>query len=120
MEGRYNAEGSDRQTDEFMKPVILNKDGLIQGLPVLVCWREYLELIHSCLVLLLILFLFLTDGDTLLFFDFRADRMRQIVEAFGIKPQFDTTTVPKNLVSLSHTHTHNNLPLSNLIIIVSL
>ena len=37
MEGRYNAEGSDRQTDEFMKPVILNKDGLIQGLLVLVC-----------------------------------------------------------------------------------
>jgi len=39
------------------------------------------------------------DGDTLLFFDFRADRMRQIVEAFGIKPQFDVETVLKDLVS---------------------
>lgn len=32
------------------------------------------------------------DGDTLVFFDFRADRMRQIVETFGIEPPFDTGT----------------------------
>ena len=33
--------------------------------------------------------------------------MRQIVEAFGIKPQFDTNTIPKNLVSFIHTlHVH--------------
>ena len=39
------------------------------------------------------------DNDTLVFIDFRADRMRQIVEAMGIKPQFDTDTIPKDLVS---------------------
>ena len=31
MEERYNLEGSQRQTDEFMKPIILNKEGLITG-----------------------------------------------------------------------------------------
>ena len=40
------------------------------------------------------------DGDTLIFIDFRADRMRQIVEAFGIKPQFETEKIPKDIVSL--------------------
>jgi bisphosphoglycerate-independent phosphoglycerate mutase (AlkP superfamily) len=39
------------------------------------------------------------DGDTLVFIDFRADRMRQIVEAFGIKPQFETDKIPKDIVS---------------------
>lgn len=39
------------------------------------------------------------DGDTLVFIDFRADRMRQINEAFGIKPPFETDVIPKNLVS---------------------
>ena len=39
------------------------------------------------------------DNDTLVFIDFRADRMRQIVEAIGINPQFDTDTIPKDLVS---------------------
>ena len=38
-------------------------------------------------------------GDTLLFIDFRADRMRQIVEAFGIKPQFNTEASLHDLVS---------------------
>lgn len=39
-------------------------------------------------------------GDTLLFIDFRADRMRQIVEAFGIKPQFTTDVSLNDLVSI--------------------
>lgn len=39
------------------------------------------------------------DGDTLIFIDYRADRMRQITEAFGIKPQFSTDTIPKDLVN---------------------
>ena len=39
------------------------------------------------------------DQDTLIFIDFRADRMRQIVEAIGIKPQFDTDVIPKDIVS---------------------
>ena len=35
----------------------------------------------------------------MLFIDFRADRMRQIAEAFGIKPQFTTDVSPDDLVS---------------------
>ncbi len=72
MNGRYNATGDDRQTDEFMKPIILNPEGIIK------------------------------DNDTLVFIDFRADRMRQIVEAIGIKPQFEIDSTPKNLVISIH------------------
>jgi len=67
IESRYNKTGDERQTDEFLKPIIVDKDGLIK------------------------------DGDTLIFFDYRADRMRQIVEAFGIKRGFETAVVAKNL-----------------------
>ena len=31
MEGRYAKEGSERETDEFMKPIIVDKEGLIRG-----------------------------------------------------------------------------------------
>ena len=68
MKTRYNAVGKDKQTDEFIKPVILNPEGVIR------------------------------DNDTLVFIDFRADRMRQMVEAIGIKPQFEIDNTPKNLV----------------------
>ncbi|KRZ49363.1 2,3-bisphosphoglycerate-independent phosphoglycerate mutase, partial [Trichinella nativa] len=55
-------------TDEFLKPIIVNDEGRIK------------------------------DDDTLIFFDYRADRMRQIVEAFGIKRNFETDVAhPKNL-----------------------
>jgi len=38
------------------------------------------------------------SGDTLLFFDYRSDRMRQIVETFGIRRNFETPTRhPENL-----------------------
>ena len=33
-----------------------------------------------------------------MFIDFRADRMRQIVEAFGIQRHFETDKIPKDLV----------------------
>jgi hypothetical protein len=36
MEGRYNAAESDRQTDEFMKPIILEPEGTIKGEPIAV------------------------------------------------------------------------------------
>ena len=35
MEERYNREGSERQTDEFMKPIIVNTEGLIKGSNIL-------------------------------------------------------------------------------------
>ena len=56
-------------TDEFLKPIIVDQNGAIG------------------------------DGDTLIFFDFRSDRMRQISETFGIAQHFETAVVPKNLVS---------------------
>lgn len=31
MQERYNAEGNAKQTDEFMKPVILEREGLVRG-----------------------------------------------------------------------------------------
>jgi len=67
MEKLYNGEGDEKQTDEFFKPIIVNDDGLVK------------------------------DGDTLIFIDFRADRMRQIVEAFGIERHFETSVVAKDL-----------------------
>jgi 2,3-bisphosphoglycerate-independent phosphoglycerate mutase len=48
------------ETDEFLKPIVLSKEGRIK------------------------------DHDTLVFIDFRADRMRQIVETVGLKRNFDT------------------------------
>lgn len=62
---RYNRV-EDNQTDEFLKPIIVNEKGLIQ------------------------------DGDTLLFIDFRADRMRQITETFGLKINFETSKIAKD------------------------
>lgn len=48
------------QTDEFFTPIIINKSGLLR------------------------------NGDTLLFFNFRSDRMRQINETLGLKLNFET------------------------------
>ena len=64
MNGRYNGIGSDKQTDEFLKPIILNTDGVIK------------------------------DNDTLIFIDFRADRMRQIVEAVQTPVSYTHLTLP--------------------------
>uniref|UniRef100_A0A914UJ64 2,3-bisphosphoglycerate-independent phosphoglycerate mutase n=1 Tax=Plectus sambesii TaxID=2011161 RepID=A0A914UJ64_9BILA len=50
------------ETDEFLKPIVIGDDGRIQ------------------------------DNDTLVFFDYRADRMREIVETFGIERHFKTET----------------------------
>lgn len=61
------------ETDEFLKPIIVNEKGKIQ------------------------------DDDTLLFFNFRSDRMRQIASVFGglMDPMpFERKVVPKNIVSL--------------------
>lgn len=33
------------------------------------------------------------DGDTLVFIDFRSDRMREICQTFGVKPLFETDVV---------------------------
>lgn len=58
---------SNDQTDEFLTPIIVNQEGLLR------------------------------DNDTLMFFNFRADRMRQITETFGIKLNFDVKTKLNNI-----------------------
>ena len=53
---------------------------------------------------------FAADNDTLIFIDFRADRMRQIAEAFGIKPQFEVDVVPKCLSVYTMTEYKDDFP----------
>eukprot|EP00116_Pleurobrachia_bachei_P002179 sb/3462441/ len=67
-------------TDEFLKPIIVDQEGRIG------------------------------DGDTLLFFDFRSDRMRQISEAFGIQQHFETAKVPENLSVVTMTKYKEDFP----------
>lgn len=42
----------------------------------------------------------LTDGDTLFFFNYRSDRMREIVSVFGLPDKPMEVTVPKDIVRL--------------------
>lgn len=80
MEDRYNREGNDKITDEFMTPIIMDRDGLIQ------------------------------DNDTMIFINYRADRMRQINEAFGIQRHFETDVVPKGLHIVTMTQYKGEFP----------
>jgi len=54
-------------TDEFLKPIIVGEKGRIK------------------------------DDDTLFFFNYRSDRMREIVSVFGLDPKPMEVTIPKNL-----------------------
>uniref|UniRef100_A0A090XA27 phosphoglycerate mutase (2,3-diphosphoglycerate-independent) n=1 Tax=Ixodes ricinus TaxID=34613 RepID=A0A090XA27_IXORI len=67
MQSLYNAPDDKRQTDEFFMPIITELDGRIR------------------------------DGDTIVFCNFRADRARQLSEALGIKPNFETPVIPKDI-----------------------
>lgn len=63
------------ETDEFLKPIIVGEEGRIQ------------------------------DDDTLITFNFRSDRMRELVQALGIAPlPFETSKSPKNIVSPRRLH----------------
>ncbi|KAJ2399704.1 hypothetical protein GGI23_002489 [Coemansia sp. RSA 2559] len=76
VEERY---GKD-ETDEFLKPIIANKDGLIK------------------------------DNDSVFFFDFRSDRMREIAQAFGIKPTPFDSSVPRGLHIATMTQYKSDFP----------
>ena len=61
-----------KETDEFLKPIIVDgADGRIK------------------------------EGDTLFFFNYRSDRMREIVSVIGLPDKPVEVNVPKDLVSLS-------------------
>jgi 2,3-bisphosphoglycerate-independent phosphoglycerate mutase len=69
------------ETDEFLKPIIVNKEGTVH------------------------------DDDTLVFFNFRSDRMREINQALGIAPlPFETDVVPKNIQLFTMTQYKGDFP----------
>ncbi|KAI8056166.1 metalloenzyme [Syncephalis plumigaleata] len=78
IEARY----AQNETDEFLKPIIVDESGLVQ------------------------------DGDTLFFFDFRADRMRQITQAFGVAPAPFEIQLPKDLDITTFTQYKSDYPFS--------
>lgn len=77
-----------KENDEFLKPIIVNGDeGRVRG----TFWRSSVNkyiLMRSL------------DDDTLFFFNYRSDRMRELVTVFGIDEKPMEVDVPKNLVSL--------------------
>jgi 2,3-bisphosphoglycerate-independent phosphoglycerate mutase len=78
------ARAEDPQTDEFLTPIIVDSEGCIR------------------------------DHDTLLFFNYRADRMRQINEALGLKPAFTPERVPTDLQLFSMTEYKKEFPFPSL------
>lgn len=84
VSSRY-ASKEDPQTDEFLKPIILNRDGLIK------------------------------ENDTLVFINYRSDRVRQITETLGIKMNFESATkVPANLKLYTMTQYKKEFPFTML------
>ncbi|GAU91515.1 hypothetical protein RvY_03753 [Ramazzottius varieornatus] len=82
IDRRYNMpEKGGRQTDEFLTPIVADNASRIQ------------------------------DNDTLVFFNYRSDRMREIVETFGVKRNFETDNFPKNLYVLCMTQYNAAWPL---------
>ncbi|KAI8319483.1 2,3-bisphosphoglycerate-independent phosphoglycerate mutase [Martensiomyces pterosporus] len=70
------------ETDEFLKPIIVNEEGLVK------------------------------DNDSMFFFDFRSDRMREISQAFGIKPTPFDSRVPEGLYIATMTQYKADFPFS--------
>ena len=68
------------ETDEFLKPIINDKEGCVK------------------------------DDDTLVFFNFRSDRMREITLNLGIEAQFETTCKPKNIELITMTQYKSDYP----------
>lgn len=77
------------ETDEFLKPIILgnSEESRIKGMFV------HLILQESCLQGGV-----RSDDDTLFFFNYRSDRMREIASVFGLPDKPMEVDVPKNLV----------------------
>ncbi|KAJ3304511.1 hypothetical protein HDV03_002720 [Kappamyces sp. JEL0829] len=76
-----NARYEQGETDEFLKPIVVDAEGTIK------------------------------DGDTLITFNFRSDRMRELAQALGISPTpFETAVVPKNIEIISMTRYKSDFP----------
>lgn len=72
------------ENDEFLKPIIINPEGAIK------------------------------DNDTLVFFNYRSDRARQISETFGVKKNFETDKDVKGLNIFTMTQYKADFPFKNL------
>lgn len=73
-------------TDEFLKPIIVNgEEGRIKGNLVLESFCARLSY-------------WFVDSDTLFFFNYRSDRMREITTVFGQLEDVVDTKIPKDLV----------------------
>ena len=82
IEGRYEQD----ETDEFLKPIILGGDASrIKGECCVECWRTCV-LKHGA------------EDDTLFFFNYRSDRMREIVGIFGVDSKPVKVEIPSGLV----------------------
>ncbi|KAJ2780561.1 hypothetical protein H4R18_003390 [Coemansia javaensis] len=68
------------ETDEFLKPIIVDAEGAVR------------------------------DNDTVFFFDFRSDRMREIVQAFGVRPAPFDSRVPEGLHIATMTQYKSDFP----------
>ena len=90
IEGRYKK----GETDEFLKPIILSDEGRIKGKSIII-----IMILHGTVSREAHMLNFL-DGDTLFFFNYRSDRMREIVTIFGIEDKPIEIEVPKDLVGL--------------------
>ncbi|XP_054168110.1 2,3-bisphosphoglycerate-independent phosphoglycerate mutase-like [Oppia nitens] len=78
---KSNYEANPTVTDEFLKPIIINKEGLIR------------------------------ENDTLVFIDYRADRMRQITETLGVEQHFEPKKqIPNNLKIYTMTQYKKEFP----------
>lgn len=88
IEERYKKD----ETDEFLKPIIVNGDeGRIKG--------TFLAYMHIAGYLTFCYFCY-TDDDTLFLFNYRSDRVREIATILGQLDKPIDVNVPKNLVSI--------------------
>ena len=82
---KQNYAANPQITDEFLKPIIVNKEGIIR------------------------------ENDTLVFIDYRADRMRQISETFGVQQYFEPKKdIPKGLKLYTMTQYKKEFPFESL------
>ena len=78
-------------TDEFLQPIIVNGDaGRIKGDDYLDCLVKIISDVRTVL----------PDDDTLFFFNYRSDRMREIVSVMGLPDKPVEVDIPANLVCI--------------------
>ncbi|KAG4305523.1 hypothetical protein PORY_001079 [Pneumocystis oryctolagi] len=83
------------ETDEFLSPIIVNKKGCVSGI-------VKKNKTNSSLIF--------KDGDTLFFFNYRSDRVRQITQVLGIDSTLTSVQIPKDLSITTMTRYKEDYP----------